>query len=115
MAEVYTNFTRWMDNYLNCSDDMKNSFGYRTYLIDIEKVDISYGEKYTGSNVVAFRVPGATRGSVEIDKYGNIRAVHFIDSSAFGSIGCYKPEVKDHINEIIGTNLFRGISNKRAW
>jgi len=68
-------------------------------------------EDHSGKWYIPFRVPGATRGCIEVIPNGNlweIIHIEFYKSTAIVdecAIGCYKADVKDLIPSFIGNKI----------
>lgn len=95
--EFRNNFTKFLDKYridtiMNLEEPYKSMM--TTYLMydDIENID---GENYDS---IAFRVPGATRGHIVVDKDFNIDNIVFYDDTCFNKnkngVECYKKEIE---------------------
>lgn len=108
-TEYRNDFTRFLDEYRTDSI-MKLESPYKemmsTYLwnMDIEN-DFSYYDGKKGK-CIAFRLPGATRGHIEVDENYIIKDILFYADTCFNKnkngVECYKPEVVE-----AATNKFR--------
>lgn len=58
---------------------------------------------------IAFRVPGATRGSILVKRLSEhkfkIMGVRFYEDVCFGEFACYKDSVKNVVDKYIGSTL----------
>lgn len=113
MDEYRNDFTRFLDEYR--SDNiliglepfwqkvMSTYLCYNDIEDDIRSYDLQ-PERH-----IAFRVPGATRGHVEVDENFVIKKIVFYPDTCFNSnhngIECYKKEVVEASNKFIGTVL----------
>lgn len=96
-AEYRNNFTKFIDKY-RINKIMELEDWYRdmmsTYLCysDIENNDYENGVKH-----IAFRLPGATRGHIVVDKDYIIKDIVFYKETCFGykinELNAYRPEV----------------------
>lgn len=113
MDEVRNNFTRFLDKYrINSIMDMESPYKemMSTYLWgpDIED-DFTYTNGVLSKHIV-FRLPGATRGHIVVDKDYIINDIVFYGDTCFSTknngIECYKPGVAvDAIKQFRGTKL----------
>lgn len=103
MNEYYNNFTAELDKYR--TDEIKNSRYedlLRTYLWlpEVEEVRERKGK------IIAFRIPGATRGCVKVDDNLIIENITFYDDTCFAKgLRCYKDDIKNVVPKLIGTKL----------
>lgn len=63
---------------------------YRTYIVIHSNDD-------KDKTILCFRVPGATRGYIELDSNNKIREIEFYENQCFSKLKCYKREVVDYI------------------
>lgn len=93
--------TEYFDKYIPYR---KRYSWYKTYLYN----DIGvFSDK--GLNRIAFRVPGATRGCIDLERINNnqflIINIHFNEDCCFGNIGCYKRSILKASQKFIGKIL----------
>lgn len=100
--EVTNDITRLFDKYNIFLEDKENSrASYMTTYFHIDSRDIkefvNHGTKY-----LAFRIPGATRGCLELQHIANkdgyifrILSVEFYKDSCFDKLKCYRHEILD--------------------
>lgn len=102
-GDLVCELTEYMDEYIPKASKYT---WYKTYLYN----DILLFSEPNDYYQIAFRVPGATRGGIILDRVDNnkfkIRDIHFNTDVAFISgIGCYKDELKEDIKQFIGCEL----------
>lgn len=103
MNNFFNNFTKELDKYNYVYDEFKDKdYGncWRTYLWEPDVKDAIQGK----DRLIAFRVPGATRGHVKVDDNLIIQDIVFYDTS-FSNCGCYNESVKEVIPKFLGTKL----------
>ena len=105
MNNYYNSFTKELDRYNLIYEEFKNkdyAECWRTYLWE-------HGAKNAGQVkeiVIAFRVPGATRGHIRVDKDFVIKKIEFYESTCFSKgLACYKETVREVIPKFLGTKL----------
>lgn len=104
MKQYVGSVTRFIDECL--IDSLKHSEVFRTYLVKTVKK----GEYQTW----AIRVPGATRGQLWTDSNGIIVRVMFDAQTSFSSMcGCYKPELYEAKEQLIGQNVNQDLNIMR--
>lgn len=100
MTEFIGDITEFIDEYLE--DSMKEYSWLKTYILQPE----TYG---SDKLLCAIRLPGATRGHIEVDKNNIIKEIKFYEDSCFGegknSLSCYKKEVIKAVEKYIGQEL----------
>jgi len=91
----YNAFTKDCDAYLLPQyKDMATEFNAGTYL---HNRGVQETDEKTGMGYVAFRVPGATRGTIVIHQ-DIVKDISFNEDTCFSkSIGCYDPKIKEEI------------------
>lgn len=91
--------TEFMDNYI-----LSDCEFFKTYLYN--DLDIFSKDRKLQ---IAFRVPGATRGSFILERLDHnrfkIKEFHFNEDVCFGEFRCYKEELRKDINQFIGSIL----------
>lgn len=101
-GDLVCELTEYMDNFL--IDSKKESKLFCTYLYN----DIGVFSK-EGFLQIAFRVPGATRGSIIVRRLDSnkfrIEGVHFNVDVCFEICPCYKRDIVDAIDLYIGRVL----------
>lgn len=101
----YNNFTEELDKYNHVYEQFKDkeyAGCWRTYLWEPDVKNAVQGKE----NLVAFRVPGATRGHVKVDDNLIIQDIVFYEDTCFShNIGCYKESIKEVIPKFLGTKL----------
>ncbi len=108
MTCYYNSQTKFMDNYL--TDELKKI--NEKWKFDVNCTSLWYGDVFhsKGARRIAMRVPGATRGHIEIDKNNIIIDVVFYEDVAFvedgrTNIGCYNKDIIEASKNIIGQLL----------
>lgn len=120
--EFYCEFTDVCDEYNLMSPYLKDRPWLRTYLYDVAD-ELEKGMKYfdvvfnreveRDFIYIAFRVPGATRGSIKIDKDHIIQDILFYPDTCFGYSTTneraidpvYKPQVVEATKKFIGMKI----------
>lgn len=99
-GDLVCTLTKFMDLYL--LREIKKCDIFRTYLYN----DLNQFED--NSLTIAFRVPGATRGHIELERVNNqqfrIKEFIFYDSCE-GEFACYDPSIRLHVKDFIGDIL----------
>lgn len=94
--EYRNNFTKFLDKYrteeiMKLEEPYKSTMTTYLWYNDIKNLNNTY-------NHVAFRLPGATRGHIEVDKDLNINNIVFYDDTCFDAkhngVKCYTKEVE---------------------
>lgn len=105
MNNYYNNFTKELDKYniiFNKYKDCEYNSCWRTYLWDADVERAVQGKK----TLIAFRVPGATRGHIEVDDNLIIKDIVFYEDVCFSNnLGCYVKNAKEIIPKFLGTKL----------
>lgn len=92
--DLVCELTAFMDEYLL----HKGSFIKKTYIYnDLNKSD-------DGTYRVAFRVPGATRGGIRLERIDRNK-FKIIDFHFYDDVMCYREEIKEDVNKYIGEIL----------
>lgn len=109
-TEYRNDFTRFLDEYrkdtiMKQEDWFKDCMSTYLWYPDIESEKYENGVKH-----IAFRLPGATRGHITVDKDYKILDIVFYKETCFGhkvnEVNCYKEEVVEDANkEYIGKVL----------
>jgi hypothetical protein len=100
--EFYCEITNKLDNFNKCIQDI--DYEYR----NIMRTYIMPPEDMCGKVMIPIRVPGATRGHIEViadNKYWKVTEVKLYEDSAIigiSNIGCYEPEVLNILSEFNG-------------
>lgn len=112
-TEYRNDFTRFLDEYrkdtiMKQEDWFRNCMSTYLWYPDIED-DFKFYDGVKGK-IIAFRLPGATRGHILVDKDYVIKEIVFYKDTCFGhkinEINCYKEEVVEAANkEYIGKVL----------
>lgn len=103
MTEFYNSQTKLLDKYLHRKiRESVYADWNRTYLW-LPEVEKAVTERQGGT--IAFRVPGATRGHITVDKDLVITDIEFYESTCFGRIGCYRHRVREAGQKLIGRKL----------
>lgn len=106
-TEYRNNFTKFLDEYrvpsiLKLESPYKEMMSTYLWYGDIENNNYEDGVKH-----IAFRLPGATRGHITVDKDNVITDILFYGDTCFNTnnngIECYKPAVV-----VDATKKFRG-------
>lgn len=100
-SDLVCELTEFMDTFL--IDRLKDHMWMKTYLWE----SIDDGKR------IAFRVPGATRGCLDLEKKSEniyrIINIHFYNDTCFGknphTLECYKTEVVEGVEKYIGQEL----------
>lgn len=110
MSEFRNNFTRFLDKYrtdeiMSLEEPYKSMMTTYLWYNDIESDNYEDGIKD-----IAFRLPGATRGHIEVDKDNIINKIVFYDDTCFDAkhngIKCYKKEIESAAyTEFLDTKL----------
>ena len=100
-GDLICSMTEYFDKYI---PNRKQYSWYKTYLYN----DIGiFSDK--GLNRIAFRVPGATRGCIDLERidknHFKIIDIHFNEDCCFGNIGCYKKSILKASRQFIGKIL----------
>lgn len=108
--EFRNNFTKFMDSYridsiMNLEEPYEAMMTTYLWYNDIESDNYEDDIKD-----IAFRLPGATRGHIEVDKDNIIKKIVFYDDTCFNAnhngIECYKKEIEVAVNtEFLHTKL----------
>lgn len=100
--DLICSLTEFMDEYITVKD---RYYGFKTYIYN----DILLFSKPQHYYQVAFRVPGATRGGIRLEKINDnlykILEIHFNEDSSFGDIGCYDKSILQDIERFVGSTL----------
>jgi len=78
---------------------------------DVMRTYMMIPEEHSGHWFIPIRVPGATRGHIEVtpsNGYWKVVEVKLYEETSIyprSNIGCYKPEVKNILSEFIGINI----------
>ena len=100
-------FTQECDKFLIPAYSKNIGFGLNTYLWGDEG-----GCERNKNNFISFRVPGATRGGIKVVD-NTIVDILFDEELCFGRLGCYNPEVVEHVKtKFIGTKFDLPIIDK---
>lgn len=91
IKEWTNSFTKECDKFLTNGHEKGLEYGCGTYLWGNEN-----GVERNKNNYISFRVPGATRGGIQVINNVIVNIV-FDEEMCFGKIGCYKREVESHI------------------
>lgn len=101
-GDLVCELTEFFDKYI--LDKNKNYSWYKTYLYN----DISVFSN-NGYLQIAFRVPGATRGGIQLERIDmnkfKIIDIHFNQDVCFGEFACYKKQLKEDSKQYIGRIL----------
>lgn len=108
MDEYYNNFTEYLDTFIVRSDKINPDwydFCIRTYLC-LNDIPDNPTEDFH----IAFRVPGATRGHVSVDKDLIIKDIVFYHDTCWGKVGIYNKLKQDEMiqstkDKFLGTIL----------
>lgn len=111
MSTYLCDITKEMDKYnIRCA-------GQNDWIAELNQTYIMDPEKHEelGDNrdlyAAAFRVPGATRGYILLEKLSvcgeyKILEFHFHEDTSFASaIGCYNPDIVDAMKRFIGDTI----------
>lgn len=109
--EYYCSITELLDMYQDYDSELKSIM--RTYMMTPEEHD--------GKYYIPIRVPGATRGHIEVKPNGDfweVVTIRLYESSAIigvSNIGCYKPDVEKVLDSFNGKHInFTGFKPKEV-
>ena len=100
-GDLTCELTEYFDKFI---PNRKQHSWYKTYLYN--DIDIFSDRPLYR---IAFRVPGATRGSIELERVNLnqfiIMDIHFHEDTCFGNIGCYDKAIIKASQKYIGKML----------
>lgn len=111
-GDFVCSLTRFMDKYLLSNTNLFYTYIYNDLAIFSNKDELQ----------IAFRVPGATRGSIVLKRLNQyqfrIKTFRFNESVCFGEFKCYDDKLKEDIKEFEGSILdfseVKLINNKKV-
>ena len=77
------------------------AYGHGTYICERETYHWDGKEHLAHS----FRVPGATRGHLEVDAEGTIIDIELYKDTCFGVVACYEKTLKEDVKNWIGVKI----------
>lgn len=101
-GDLVCELTEFFDKYI--LDKNKTYSWYKTYLYN--DISVFSNDHYLQ---IAFRVPGATRGSIQLERISmnkfKIIDIHFNQDVCIGEFACYKEQLKEDSKQYIGRIL----------
>lgn len=115
-GEYYCDFTRECDKFNFMLNNREDRPWFRTYLYEVEaelRCGLVYTDPILGREEVRdgiyipFRVPGATRGHIKLDKDHIITEIKFYEDTSFGGSipECYDRKVVEATKKYIGAKI----------
>lgn len=98
LEEFVGEITYEMDKFLLFENEEQ-----REQIKDIYSTYIVVHSEENNKTTLCFRVPGSTRGYIELDSDNRIKKIEFYEDQCFGRLKCYKREIVDYI-----TNRYMG-------
>lgn len=112
--EYFCEITRQMDEYNEYYKTESDQEWRRAMRVYMCSPDCNNSEWY-----IAIRVPGATRGHLKVEPHNGfwkVVDIKFYSETAIigvSNIGCFRPEIQDHVSEWIGTIIDFGEHNPK--